>query len=70
MDYQTLTVAITDRIGHVTLNRPDLRNAFNEQSIAELALAFDELGRNELVRAIVLAAHAPIAAPSYGVFRM
>ena len=56
MDYQTLTVTITDRIGHVTLNRPDLRNAFNEQSIAELALAFDELGRNELVRAIVLGA--------------
>ncbi|KQY14769.1 MULTISPECIES: enoyl-CoA hydratase/isomerase family protein [Massilia] len=59
MDYQTLTVTITDRIGHVTLNRPDLRNAFNEQSIAELALAFDELGRNELVRAIVLAANGP-----------
>jgi len=59
MDYQTLTVTITDRIGHVTLNRPELRNAFNEQSIAELALAFDELGRNELVRAIVLAANGP-----------
>jgi len=59
MDYQTLTVTILDRIGHVTLNRPDLRNAFNEQSIAELALAFDELGRNELVRAIVLAAAGP-----------
>ena len=59
MDYQTLTVTITDRIGHVTLNRPDLRNAFNEQSIAELALAFDELGRNELVRAIVLGANGP-----------
>ena len=59
MDYQTLTVAINDCIGHVTLNRPDLRNAFNEHSIAELALAFDELGRNELVRAIVLGANGP-----------
>jgi len=59
MDYQTLTVTILDRIGHVTLNRPGLRNAFNAQSIAELALAFDELGRNELVRAIVLAANGP-----------
>jgi methylglutaconyl-CoA hydratase len=56
MDYQTLTVTILDRIGQVTLNRPDLRNAFNEQSIAELALAFDELGRHVLVRAIVLGA--------------
>ena len=57
MDYQTLTVTINDRIAHVTLNRPELRNAFNEQSIAELALAFDELGRHELVRAVVLGAN-------------
>jgi len=57
MDYQTLTVTIDERIARVTLNRPELRNAFNEQSIAELALAFDELGRNELVRAIVLGAN-------------
>ena len=59
MDYQTLTVVVNDRIAHVTLDRPDLRNAFNEQSIAELALAFDELGRHELVRAIVLGANGP-----------
>jgi methylglutaconyl-CoA hydratase len=57
MNYETLTVVINDRIAHVTLDRPDLRNAFNEQSIAELALAFDELGRNELVRAVVLKAN-------------
>jgi methylglutaconyl-CoA hydratase len=59
MDYQTLTVAIADKVATVTLNRPDLRNAFNEQTIAELALVFDELGRNELVRAVVLAANGP-----------
>ncbi|MBQ5962195.1 enoyl-CoA hydratase/isomerase family protein [Massilia sp. ZL223] len=59
MDYQTLTVSIADKLATVTLNRPDLRNAFNEHSIAELALVFDELGRNELVRAIVLAANGP-----------
>lgn len=59
MDYQTLSIAITDKVATVTLNRPELRNAFNEAAIAELALAFDELGRNELVRAIVLAANGP-----------
>jgi methylglutaconyl-CoA hydratase len=59
MDYQTLDVTVNDRIAHVTLNRPELRNAFNEHSIGELALAFDELGRNELVRAIVLGANGP-----------
>jgi methylglutaconyl-CoA hydratase len=57
MHYETLSIGIADKLATVTLNRPDLRNAFNEQAIAELALAFDELGRNELVRAIVLAAN-------------
>ena len=57
MNYETLTIGVADKVATVTLNRPDLRNAFNEQAIAELALAFDELGRNELVRAIVLAAN-------------
>lgn len=57
MDYETLTVTIADNIGHVTLNRPDVRNAFNEQSIAELAHAFGELGRDQHVRAIVLGAN-------------
>jgi methylglutaconyl-CoA hydratase len=59
MDYQTLTIAIADKLATVTLNRPDVRNAFNEQTINEIASAFDELGRNELVRAIVLAANGP-----------
>ena len=59
MNYDTLLVTIADKVATVTLNRPDLRNAFNEQAIAELALAFDALGRNEAVRAIVLAANGP-----------
>jgi methylglutaconyl-CoA hydratase len=59
MNYETLTITVADKVATVTLNRPELRNAFNESAIAELALAFDELGRNELVRAIVLAANGP-----------
>jgi methylglutaconyl-CoA hydratase len=59
MNYETLTIGIADKVATVTLNRPELRNAFNENAIAELALAFDELGRNELVRAVVLAANGP-----------
>jgi methylglutaconyl-CoA hydratase len=57
MDYHTLEIAVIDKVATVTLNRPDVRNAFNEATIAELALAFDELGRDEMVRAIVLAAN-------------
>ena len=59
MNYQTIGISIAARVATVTLNRPDVRNAFNEATIAELALAFDELGRNEDVRAIVLAANGP-----------
>jgi methylglutaconyl-CoA hydratase len=59
MNYQTLDIAIADSVATVTLNRPDLRNAFNEATIAELALAFDELGQNDLLRVVVLAANGP-----------
>ncbi|UTY57272.1 enoyl-CoA hydratase/isomerase family protein [Massilia sp. erpn] len=59
MDYQTLSISIADKLATVTLNRPDVRNAFNEQTINELTLAFNELGRDDVVRAIVLAANGP-----------
>jgi methylglutaconyl-CoA hydratase len=59
MAYETLKIVIDAKVATVTLDRPDVRNAFNENTIAELALAFDELGRNEQVRAIVLAANGP-----------
>ncbi len=59
MDYETLNVDIKNKVATVTLNRPDVRNAFNEFTIAELSLAFNELGRRDEVRAIVLAANGP-----------
>ncbi|MDD2846531.1 MAG: enoyl-CoA hydratase/isomerase family protein, partial [Rhodoferax sp.] len=40
----------------VTLNRPEVRNAFNDEVIAELTQAFSQLGQDPEVRAIVLAA--------------
>ena len=59
MEYETITVAVKDMVATVTLNRPDVRNAFNEFTIAELSLAFSDLGRQDDVRAIVLAANGP-----------
>ena len=59
MDFHTLSVSIDSHVATVTMNRPDVRNAFNDTSINELALAFDELGQNDHVRAIVLAATGP-----------
>jgi methylglutaconyl-CoA hydratase len=40
----------------VTLNRPEVRNAFNDEVIAELTAAFRMLGGRDNVRCIVLAA--------------
>ena len=37
LDMQTLTIAQSGTVVTVTLNRPDVRNAFNEDMIAELA---------------------------------
>lgn len=59
MQHQTLEISLADKVATVTLNRPDVRNAFNETTISELAITFDQLGRNELVRVIVLAANGP-----------
>ena len=56
MTASTLHVAVTGPIARVTLNRPEVRNAFNEVLIAELTSAFTELGARPDLRAIVLAA--------------
>ncbi len=47
---------IAHGVATVTLNRPEVRNAFNEDMIAELTAAFTELGQRTDVRCIVLAA--------------
>ncbi len=43
-------------VSTVTLNRPEVRNAFNDEVIAELTQAFTQLGQDPRVRVIVLAA--------------
>jgi methylglutaconyl-CoA hydratase len=59
MNWQSIDISMHERVATVTLDRPDVRNAFNDATIAELSLAFDELGRDEDVRAIILAANGP-----------
>jgi len=46
----------TGAVATVTLNRPEVRNAFNDEVITELTQAFTQLGHDDQVRAIVLAA--------------
>ena len=49
----------TGLVATVTLNRPAVRNAFNDEVIAELTQAFTQLGQDPQVRAIVMAAAGP-----------
>jgi len=59
MDPQTLEIRIAQRVAVVWLAREKVRNAFNETMIAELHDAFERLGADPGVRAIVLAARGP-----------
>jgi methylglutaconyl-CoA hydratase len=49
----------TGVVGRVTLNSPEVRNAFNDEVIAELTRAFSQLGQDPQVRVVVLAAVGP-----------
>ncbi len=56
MTYQTLEILRQGPRATLWLNRPDVRNAFNETSIAEITQAFRMLDKDRTVRVIVLAA--------------
>jgi methylglutaconyl-CoA hydratase len=53
----TLDIRIEGPVARVYLNRPEVRNAFNDGVIAELAAAFTRLGADTSLRAIVLGGH-------------
>jgi methylglutaconyl-CoA hydratase len=54
-----LIVSVQGHVARITLNRPDVRNAFNDEVIAELTQAFTQVGQDPQVRAVVLAADGP-----------
>lgn len=54
MNYNTLEVGIAGKIATIWLNRPEIRNAFNEKMISELIKAFNEVSALENVRVVVL----------------
>ncbi|MBP7451192.1 MAG: enoyl-CoA hydratase/isomerase family protein [Ottowia sp.] len=56
---QALRISTQNRVATVVLSRPDVRNAFNDEVIAELSHAFSQLGEDPAVRAIVLMAEGP-----------
>jgi len=56
MNFSTLEIERQQHVAMIWLNRPDVRNAFDEQSIAEMTQAFRALEQDREVRVIVLAA--------------
>ena len=56
---QALRISTQNRVATVVLSRPEVRNAFNDEVIAELSQAFTQLGEDPAVRAIVLMAEGP-----------
>ena len=57
--FTTLQLSLDGAVARITLNRPELRNAFDDVVIAELTQAFTEVGADSAVRAVVLAANGP-----------
>ncbi len=53
-DYKTLEVDLQKGIGIIWLNRPSLRNAFNDEMIMELDNSLDLMENDDSVRAIVI----------------
>jgi methylglutaconyl-CoA hydratase len=54
-----LKVEKKDGIARVTLDRPDLRNAFDDELIAALTKAFEQVGADADVRVMILAGNGP-----------
>jgi methylglutaconyl-CoA hydratase len=59
IDMNALTITDQGAIRTITLSRPDVRNAFNDEVIAQLKNAFTEAGQAADVRCVVLAAEGP-----------
>ena len=60
MAYGTIEINTEHGVAVLWLNRPDVRNAFNDTMIAELTAAFGELEKDPAVRAVVLAGRGKV----------
>lgn len=54
MDFETIRLSFEDAVARVTLARPEVHNAFCSEMFADLANAFDEIGKRKDVRVVVL----------------
>ncbi len=54
MTFETITTEVADGIMTLTLNRPEMLNAFNGTMLKEMIAAFDEADADDAVRAIIV----------------
>lgn len=59
MTYRHIEVAVTGRVGRLTLNRPDRRNALSREVLTEIAAGLHEVG-GSAATGLVLAANGPV----------
>lgn len=54
MQYETITYEERDRIGIITLNRPDKRNALSLELLEELSLCVQSVGKEKLLKVLII----------------
>ncbi len=54
MNYETILYQVSDGVARITLNRPDVFNACNEQLTTDLRAALEQAAGDDAVRCIVL----------------
>lgn len=54
MSFETITTDVTDGILTLTLNRPEILNAFNQTMLKEMLEVFDQADADDNVRAIIV----------------
>jgi len=59
MKFEEVLYDVRDGVAHVTLNRPDVRNALNRAAYAQLEAAFREAQRDPEVRTVLLTGSDP-----------
>ena len=58
--FKYITCVVKDRVGIITLNRPEKRNALSFELISELEVAFEKYETDNHVNVIILKANGEV----------
>ena len=54
MSYETISLGIENRVATITINRPKMMNAFNEQLIWDMGDATEKIKNDSQIRVLVI----------------